>query len=96
MATQDIDRSEAHRTLSTSRRGEIVARIYEAIRSSFAHWEALSNFDFEAEFKAYLEEAFEAPDRVGFDLATMRFIAKLRNGHTVFPMNGSGRSMVRL
>lgn len=84
MATQDVDRLDAQRTLPASRRGGIVAGIYEAIRSCFAHWEALASFDFEAEFKAYVEDAFKAPDRLGFDLATMRFIAKLRNGHTAF------------
>lgn len=84
MATQDVDRLEAQRTLPASRRGGIVAGIYEAIRSCFAHWEPLASFDFEAEFKAYVEEAFEVPDRLGFDLATMRFITKLRNGHTAF------------
>ncbi|MGV1787025.1 MULTISPECIES: S41 family peptidase [Agrobacterium] len=84
MATHDIDQLEAQGTLFASRRGEIAAGIYEAIRSCFAHWEALPNFDFEAAFKDYLDEAFEAPDRLGFDLATMRLIANLRNGHTAF------------
>lgn len=71
-------------TLSAARRGEIVAGIYEAVRSCFAHWEALPNFDFEAAFRAYLDEAFEAPDRLGFDLATIRLVASLKNGHTAF------------
>ncbi|UXS99914.1 S41 family peptidase [Agrobacterium tumefaciens] len=82
MATHDIDQLEAQGTLFASRRGEIAAGIYEAIRSCFAHWEALPNFDFEAAFKDY--QSFEAPDRLGFDLATMRLIANLRNGHTAF------------
>jgi carboxyl-terminal processing protease len=70
--------------LSAARRGGIVAGIYEAIRSCFAHWEALPDFDFEAAFRAYLNEAFDAPDRLSFDLATMRLIASLKNGHTAF------------
>ncbi|EJK87320.1 MULTISPECIES: S41 family peptidase [Rhizobium] len=66
-------------------RAYIAATTYHAIRRYFAHAEGLPpGYDFEARYRSYLGEALEAPDRKSFSLATMRFFASLRNGHTSF------------
>ncbi|OED00812.1 hypothetical protein A9Z06_12725 [Rhizobium sp. YK2] len=66
-------------------RAYIGATAYYAIRRYFAHAEGLpGGYDFEARHRAYLGEALEAPNRKAFSLATMRFFASLRNGHTSF------------
>ncbi|MDH6232981.1 carboxyl-terminal processing protease [Mesorhizobium soli] len=70
--------------LAPTRRAEIATAIYEAIRTCFAHWEAIPDFDLDRNFRIYLEEAFGAGDRYGFDLATLCFVASLSNGHTAF------------
>ncbi|AGB72714.1 MULTISPECIES: S41 family peptidase [Rhizobium] len=66
-------------------RAYIGATAYHAIKRYFAHTEGLpAGYDFEARYRAYLGEALEAPNRKAFSLATMRFFASLRNGHTSF------------
>ncbi|NRP85262.1 Tail-specific protease [Ensifer adhaerens] len=66
-------------------RAYIGATAYHAIRRYFAHAEGLPpDYDFEARYRCYLGEALEAPNRKAFSLATMRFFASLRNGHTSF------------
>lgn len=66
-------------------RAYIGATAYHAIRRYFAHAEGLPDgYDFEARYRAYLGEALDAPNRKAFSLATMRFFASLRNGHTSF------------
>ncbi len=66
-------------------RAYIGATAYHAIKRYFAHAEGLpAGYDFEARYRAYLQEALEAPDRKAFSLTTMRFFACLRNGHTSF------------
>lgn len=75
--------------LPTSRKAIVTTRIYEAVRSTFAHWEAVPNYDLDREFAAYLDEALVASDRFAFDLATLRFVAGLTNGHTASGDNWS-------
>jgi carboxyl-terminal processing protease len=66
-------------------RAYIGATAYHAIKRYFAHAEGLpADYDFETRYRAYLREALEAPNRKAFSLATMRFFASLRNGHTSF------------
>ncbi len=66
-------------------RAYIGATAYHTIKRYFAHAEGLpAGYDFEARYRAYLGEALEAPNRKAFSLATMRFFASLRNGHTSF------------
>jgi len=66
-------------------RAYIGATAYHAIKRYFAHAEGLpAGYDFETRYRAYLREALEAPNRKAFSLATMRFFASLRNGHTSF------------
>lgn len=66
-------------------RAYIAATAYHVIKRYFAHAEGLpADFDFEARYRAYLAEALAAPDRRAFSLASIRFFAALRNGHTGF------------
>ena len=71
-------------SLPPARRAELAALIRHAVRTRFAHWEGVPGFDLDQAHRAYVEEALAAPGRLGFDLATLRFVAGLRNGHTAF------------
>jgi carboxyl-terminal processing protease len=70
--------------LSVPERTYLASRIYSSIEAYFAHWASVPDLDFEAAYKAYLHKALEAKGRRGFDLATLEFIAQLRNKHTQF------------
>src|SRR4029450_6139274 len=70
--------------LSVTDRVVIATRIYALVQQYFAHWEAAPRAEIETAYREYIDRALAAPDRTSFDLATMRFIAKLRNGHTQF------------
>lgn len=66
----------------------IASQIYHTVKRYFAHWENLPpTYDWDAKFRAYLDEAAAAPDRRAFSLATMRLVASLSNGHTHFDDN---------
>ena len=54
------------------------------VQQYFAHWDGASRPQVEAAYREYVEQAVGAADRKAFDLASMRFIAKLRNGHSQF------------
>ena len=70
--------------ISASERAFIASKIYAAIPLYFAHWQGAPNLDLDAAYRRYLDAALAAPDRYGFDLATMEFMAGLHNGHTGF------------
>ena len=75
----------AVRDPNLAERAYIAATAYHVIKRYFAHAEGLpADFDFEARYRAYLAEALAAPDRRSFSLASIRFFAALRNGHTGF------------
>ena len=65
-------------------RAAIASEIYSSIKMHFAHWRSLPTFDLEKEYRAYLQHALSVDDRRSFDLATIAFVAKLRNGHSGF------------
>jgi carboxyl-terminal processing protease len=65
-------------------RAWVATQIYSFIRSSFAHWRALPEFDFDAAYRDYLRQILATSDRRDFDLLTMAFIAQLKNGHSGF------------
>lgn len=62
----------------------VAGRIHELIQQYFAHWEGAPREDVERAYKEYVTRLSRASDRQAFDLATLRFIAALRNGHTQF------------
>src|SRR5262245_19325273 len=62
----------------------IATKIYSLVQQYFAHWEGAARSDVDAAYRTYVADALAATDRKGFDLATLRFIAALHNGHTQF------------
>jgi carboxyl-terminal processing protease len=62
----------------------IATKLYAAIKTCFAHWINIPDFDLDLSYKNYLDQIMQTNDRVKFDLATMQFLACLHNGHTFF------------
>ena len=62
----------------------VAAKLYSAIQMYFAHAEGAPEFDLDRDYRDYLKAAFAADDRRQFDLATIAFMGKLRNGHSMF------------
>jgi len=62
----------------------VATKIYATIQQFFAHWDGAPRPEIEAAYREYVDGAGRAAARKDFDLATLRFIAKLRNGHTQF------------
>ena len=70
--------------LTMETRAWVTAKIYAGVHSYFAHLEGAPQFDLDREYQEYLKAAFAENDRYKFDLATMAFFGKLRNGHSGF------------
>jgi carboxyl-terminal processing protease len=62
----------------------IASKMYASVQTYFAHWQAVPRLDLDACYKKYLEAVLADGDRMTFDLASMEFLAQLRNGHTRF------------
>jgi carboxyl-terminal processing protease len=69
--------------LTLADRVVVATRIYATIQQYFAHWDAAPRAQMEVAYREYIDRAVVA-DRKDFDLATLRFLATLRNGHTQF------------
>ena len=67
-----------------ARRVAVAGRIHELIQQYFAHWEGAPREDVERAYQDYVARLAHTSDRHTFDLATLRFIAALHNGHTQF------------
>jgi carboxyl-terminal processing protease len=65
----------------------VASRIYAIVQQYFAHWESASPSDVDAAYREYIGEVIHGTTRNDFDLATLRFIASLHNGHTQFNDN---------
>src|SRR5690349_18828874 len=74
----------ANADLPLVERALVASKIYAAIQTYFAHGSGVPNLDLDAAYKAYLGQALGAKDRREFDLATLEFVAQLRNKHTQF------------
>src|SRR5258708_14882519 len=70
--------------LSAPERVYVASKIYSSIQIYFAHKSGIADLDFEAAYKSYLDKAMGTKGRREFDLATLEFVAKLRNKHTQF------------
>lgn len=70
--------------LPAETRAWVTAKIYASIQMYFAHTEGAPGFDLDRDFRAYTKAAFATSDRYQFDLATIAFMGKLRNGHSTF------------
>jgi len=71
-------------TLSLADCTWIASKIYASVQVYFAHWEGVPDLDLDAAYRSYLERATASPDRMAFDLASLEFLARLRNGHSDF------------
>jgi carboxyl-terminal processing protease len=70
--------------LELSDRITVAARIYVAVQLYYAHSETVPFPQIESAYRRYIEALVTTPGRREFDLATLRFIAALKNGHTHF------------
>ena len=70
--------------ISMSERAFVASKIYAAIPLYFAHWQGAPDLDLDDAYHHYLDAALAAPDRLGFDLATKQFMARLHNSHSNF------------
>jgi len=70
--------------LSVTDRVIVASTIYSLVQQYFAHWEGAPRPDVEGAYRAYIDHAVGDKSRKEFDLATLRFVAALRNGHTQF------------
>ena len=71
-------------TLSLERRAWIASKIYAAVNAYFGHWEGAPDLDLDEAYRVYLGQALGSASRFRFDLATMEFMARLKNGHSGF------------
>jgi carboxyl-terminal processing protease len=77
--------AQAQATLPTpAERAFIASRVYASVQLFFAHWDDAVDVDLDAAYRTYLESALTAEDRLAFTMASHRFLATLRNGHTAF------------
>jgi carboxyl-terminal processing protease len=60
------------------------SKIYSLIQQYFAHWEGVPRDEVEAAYREYISRVVQGKSRAEFDLATLRFVAALHNGHTQF------------
>jgi carboxyl-terminal processing protease len=70
--------------LPAAERAFVASKIYSSIEIFFAHRAGVAGLDLDATYKAYLAKALGAKGRREFDLATLEFVALLRNKHTQF------------
>ena len=70
--------------LGRTKRLTAANRIYALVQQYFAHWDGAPRSEVEAAYREYTDHAARDQTRREFDLSTLRFIARLRNGHTQF------------
>ena len=83
LSAQKDNKSE----LSLAERVLVASKIYASIPIYFAHWQNVPGLDLDDAYKAYLTKVIAATDRRDFDLASIEFVASLRNGHSGFEDN---------
>src|SRR5262249_5948647 len=70
--------------LPVEQRAWVATKVYSSIQMFNAHAEGAPGFDLDREYQDYLKTAMTSDDRRTFDLATIQFVGKLRNGHSGF------------
>ena len=80
----DAGHRPAQAAADVSDRVITASRIYSLVQQYFAHWEGVPRADFEAAYRAYVDRAVRADSGKAFTLATLRFLATLKNSHTQF------------
>lgn len=71
-------------TISLSERIYIASRVYGTLQNYFNGWQEYKGTGLDESYQHYLHEIIQSDGRREFDLATMRFVALLHNGHTWF------------
>jgi carboxyl-terminal processing protease len=84
VGTANTSGQQGEDDLSVADRAYVASKIYSSVELYFAHRAGLPGFNLEGAYKAYLGKALAAKGRHDFDLATLEFIAQLRNKHTQF------------
>jgi carboxyl-terminal processing protease len=77
--------------ITATERSWVAAKLYSSVRLYFSHWEGVPGLDLDRAFRDYLDRAMGAPDRQAFDMASMKFMAELHNGHSGFSDDWLGR-----
>jgi carboxyl-terminal processing protease len=62
----------------------VASKIFALVQQHFAHWEGTTPTETESAFHQYVSDTLRADTRQAFDRASLRFVARLRNGHTQF------------
>lgn len=75
---------QADGDMPLAERAYVASKINSAIEMYFAHREGVADLDLDAAYRDYLDAALRANGRHGFDMATLEFVARLRNKHTQF------------
>ena len=75
--------STALSPLTLSDRVFISSKILASL-SYFAHWQDVPNLDVDSAYREYLDKAITNQDRIAFSRASMEFLAKFNNSHTVY------------
>lgn len=68
--------------ISLKDRVYLASRIYGSL-ANFAHFQGVPDLDVDATYRAYLDKVFACTTRKDFSLASMEFLARFQNGHTV-------------
>ncbi len=84
LALHSLAQTEQSTKLPLKERVRIASEIYSSVQLYFAHWRAVPDLDLKKAYGDYLDQLLSTDDRKSFDLASMEFLAKLRNGHTGF------------
>ena len=71
-------------TIGLSERVVIASQLYSAVQMYFGHWKGVPNFDLDKEYAHYVQQIIATDDRREFDLASIEFLARLRNSHSGF------------
>ena len=70
--------------LDVTDRVVVASAVYSLVQQYFAHWEGAPRSEVDGAYREYIAHVVRDSSRKDFDLATLRFIARLRNGHTQF------------
>jgi carboxyl-terminal processing protease len=71
-------------TVHLAERVFIASKIYAAVHVYFAHWEDVPDLDLDSAYQHYLSQILVSDNQRRFDLATLEFMARLKNGHSWF------------
>lgn len=74
--------SDATAPISLNDRVYLASRIYGSL-ANFAHFQGVPDLDVDGAYRVYLDKVIAGTTRKDFTLASMHFLARMQNGHTV-------------